>query len=222
MLQLVLMPRCSILPGSALMTFVTPQACVRSKTFLSEKRKSEFLWSRVLLGKLLQDEPQANIVEVPPRSPQIEGTELSETSVSHTHTWIGVGAGSQALGIDMEVMNPSRVSEAIFTRLFAKRHWDESEDRVLDFYAFFGMYEAAVKMNTPFVSDCSVPFIGSSAEQACDVRFFSDGETLLTVVTQVPTDIEIRCFEADETGCVLTESTVNPFKRIGGPACLRC
>lgn len=221
MLQLILMPRCSALPGRALMNFVTPQARVRSETFLSEKRRAEFLWSRVLLGKLLQDHPSAEVIEVPPRSPRIEGVDFPETSISHTLTWIGVGAAEAPLGIDIEVMKPSRVSEQLFTRLFAKRHWDASVDRVLDFYGFFGMYEAAVKMNVPFISDCDIPFVGRTPDKACSVQFFSDGETLVTVVCEKPLDVQIRCFNADASGYELAESPSHPFKRIDGPLCLR-
>ena len=220
-LQLALLPRTSDLPGRLLMNLVSPEALARSETFLSEKRRLEFLWSRVLLGCLLQDEPQACVVESPPRSPRVEGGECSQTSISHTLTWIGAGLGSVPFGIDIEVMRPNRVSEQLFTRLFAKRHWDASADRTLDFYAFFGMYEAAVKMNIPFCSDCDVPYVGNGPGQACDVRFYSDGETLVTVVSKTAADVRLKCFRTEGETLIALSERENPFRQIAGPASLR-
>ena len=211
MLELVLMPRRTGLPGQALMDLVCPEARVRAAPFLSEKRRSEFLWSRVLLGRLLADYPQAVVMEQPPRSPALTGVPFTQTCISHTHTWVGVVVSDKTVGIDLEVMNPTRVSESLFTRLFPKRHWDASGNTVLDFYRFFGMYEAAVKMNVPFVCDSDVPYVGKSAEAPCRVRFFGDGETLLTLVSAEDEPVTLRCFDADPQALTLTERRQSPF-----------
>jgi hypothetical protein len=174
-----------------------------------------------LLAKLLENEPQAAVVEIPPRSPRIEGADVSETSISHTKTWIGAVVSSVPVGIDMEVMQPSRVNEAIFTRLFDKRHWDAAENRVADFYCFFGMYESAVKMNVPFCSACDRPYIGHCAQSAASVRFFSDGQTLLTVVTAEPVQLEICQFEVGPDAQELIATDALAFIPVEGPACLR-
>ena len=117
-LRLAVAPHAESLPGDRLLANVSAEALLRAASFLSPKRRLEFLWSRVLLAKLLENEPQAAVVEIPPRSPRIEGADVSETSISHTKTWIGAIVSSVPVGIDMEVMQPSRVNEAIFTRLF--------------------------------------------------------------------------------------------------------
>ena len=170
---------------------------------------------------MLENEPQAAVVEIPPRSPRIEGADVSETSISHTKTWIGAIVSSVPVGIDMEVMQPSRVNEAIFTRLFDKRHWDAAENRVADFYCFFGMYESAVKMNVPFCSACDRPYVGHCAQSAASVRFFSDGQTLLTVVTAEPVQLEICQFEVGPDAQELIATDALSFIPLEGPACLR-
>ena len=101
-----------------------------------------------------------------------------------------------------------------------KRHWEASENRVLDFYGFFGMYESAVKMNLPFASDCDLPYVGRSADKPCSVRFLSDGTTLLTIVTEKPEEIALRVFDTDKAARTLEEID-NPFVPIAGPSCLQ-
>ena len=110
-LRLAVAPHAESLPGDRLLANVSAEALLRAASFLSPKRRLEFLWSRVLLAKLLENEPQAAVVEIPPRSPRIEGADVSETSISHTKTWIGAIVSSVPVGIDMEVMQPSRVNE---------------------------------------------------------------------------------------------------------------
>ena len=220
MLQLLLMPRCTDCPGSALMDTVTDEVRVRAAGFVSDKRRADFLWSRVLLGKYLRDFPDSRLVEAPPRSPRIAGPAPADTCVSHTATWVGAAVCDDTVGIDLEVMNPARVSEPLFTRLFDKRHWEASENRVLDFYGFFGMYESAVKMNLPFASDCDLPYVGRSADKPCSVRFLSDGTTLLTIVTEKPEEIALRVFDTDKAARTLEEID-NPFVPIAGPSCLQ-
>mgnify|MGYP005980293013 FL=1 len=221
MLRLVVAPHAESLPGDRLLANVSAEALLRAASFLSPKRRLEFLWSRVMLAKLLENEPQAAVVEIPPRSPRIEGADVSETSISHTKTWIGAVVSSVPVGIDMEVMQPSRVNEAIFTRLFDKRHWDAAENRVADFYCFFGMYESAVKMNVPFCSACDHPYVGHCAQSAASVRFFSDGQTLLTVVTAEPVQLEICQYEVGPDAQELIATDALAFIPVEGPACLR-
>lgn len=216
-LRIALMPRVMSCPADALCGLISPQAVQRAETFLSEKRRSEFLWSRVLLSKLLDEEPQAVLTEAPPRSPTILGSVFSHTCIAHTQTWIGAGVGTALFGFDLEVMNPARVNEALFTRLFAQRHWDESHNRVLDFYRFFGMYESAVKMNLPFASDCPRPFVGGDPHNPCVVRFFSDGTTLLSVVSQTQADVELCVFELDAAGSQLSTTSRNSFAELKVP-----
>ena len=175
----------------------------------------------MLLAKLLETEPCAAVVETPPRSPRIEGASFGQTSISHTKTWIGAAVSSVSVGIDLEVMQRSRVSEAIFTRLFDKRHWDVAKDYVTDFYCFFGMYESAVKMNVPFCSACDCPYVGHSELSAAAVYFFTDGETLLTVVTEEPVRIEICQYEVSADAQELIASEAQLFEPIKGPACMR-
>ena len=176
---------------------------------------------RIVARRSASGECQAAVVEIPPRSPRIEGADVSETSISHTKTWIGAIVSSVPVGIDMEVMQPSRVNEAIFTRLFDKRHWDAAENRVADFYCFFGMYESAVKMNVPFCSACDRPYVGHCAQSAASVRFFSDGQTLLTVVTAEPVQLEICQFEIGPDAQELIATDALSFIPLEGPACLR-
>ncbi len=214
MLRIALMPRIPSCPAHALCGLISPQAVQRAETFLSEKRRCEFLWSRVLLARLLEAEPSAVMTESPPRAPSIAGCGFSCTGISHTKTWIGAGIGTVSFGFDLEVINPARVNEALFTRLFAKRHWDASQNQVLDFYRFFGMYESAVKMNLPFTSDCSDPFVGSDPQNPCVARFFSDGTTLLTVVSQQPAVIEIAVFEPDAMASELKRIEDSVFAEI--------
>lgn len=214
MLRIALMPRIPSSPAHALCGLISPQAVQRAETFLSEKRRSEFLWSRVLLARLLEAEPSAVMTESPPRAPSIAGCGFSCTGISHTKTWIGAGIGTVSFGFDLEVINPARVNEALFTRLFAKRHWDASQNQVLDFYRFFGMYESAVKMNLPFTSDCSEPFVGSDPQNPCAARFYRDGSTLLTVVSQKPAAVEISVFEPNAMASELKLSAGSVFVEI--------
>ena len=146
--------------------------------------------------------------------PRIEGVSFGQTSISHTKTWIGAAVSSVPVGIDLEVMQRSRVSEAIFTRLFDKRHWDAAEDHVTDFYCFFGMYESAVKMNVPFCSACDCPYVGHSELSAAAVCF-------LTVVSEEPVRIEICQYEVSADAQELIVSEAQLFEPIDGPACLR-
>lgn len=220
-LRLAMAPRAELLPGDRLMKNISAEAALRATTFLSHKRRLEFLWARVLLAKLLETEPSAAVVETPPRSPRIEGASFGQTSISHTKTWIGAAVSSVPVGIDLEVMQHSRVSEAIFTRLFDRRHWDAAEDHVTDFYCFFGMYESAVKMNVPFCSACDCPYVGHSELSAAAVCFFTDGETLLTVVTEEPVRIEICQYEVSADAQELIASEAQLFEPIKGPACMR-
>ena len=200
-------PRAESLPGDRLMRNISAEAALRATTFLSHKRRLEFLWARVLLAKLLETEPSAAVVETPPRSPRIEGASFGQTSISHTKTWIGAAVSSVPVGIDLEVMQHSRVSEAIFTRLFDRRHWDAAEDHVTDFYCFFGMYDS--------------PYVGHSELSAAAVCFFTDGETLLTVVTEEPVRIEICQYEVSADAQELIASEAQLFEPIKGPACMR-
>ncbi len=93
-LRLAMAPRAESLPGDRLMRNISAEAALRATTFLSHKRRLEFLWARVLLAKLLETEPCAAVVETPPRSPRIEGASFGQTSISHTKTWIGAGISS--------------------------------------------------------------------------------------------------------------------------------
>ena len=147
--------------------------------------------------------------------------QVSDRLPFRTKTWIGAAVSSVPVGIDLEVMQHSRVSEAIFTRLFDRRHWDAAEDHVTDFYCFFGMYESAVKMNVPFCSACDCPYVGHSELSAAAVCFFTDGETLLTVVTEEPVRIEICQYEVSADAQELIVSEAQLFEPIDGPACLR-
>ena len=83
-LRLAMAPRAESLPGDRLMRNISAEAALRATTFLSHKRRLEFLWARVLLAKLLETEPDAAVVETPPRSPRIEGASFGQTSISHT------------------------------------------------------------------------------------------------------------------------------------------
>ena len=90
-----------------------------------------------------------------------------------------------------------------------------------DFYCFFGMYESAVKMNVPFCSACDRPYVGHCAQSAASVRFFSDGQTLLTVVTAEPVQLEICQFEVGPDAQELIATDALSFIPLEGPACLR-
>ena len=82
-LRLAMAPRTELLPGDRLMRNISAEAALRATTFLSHKRRLEFLWARVLLAKLLETEPCAAVVETPPRSPRIEGASFGDLHFAH-------------------------------------------------------------------------------------------------------------------------------------------
>lgn len=208
-IRLALLPRPGREPSARLLDALQPCVLNRAAVFLSAKRRLEYLWSRVLLHELLLHEPQAVVVESPPRSPHIENAAFSHTTISHTRTWIGAGVGTLPFAIDLEVMDAARVRKELFTRLFDPRHWSDAEPAAR-FYRFFGMYEAAVKMNLPFHSNVKRPYVGHSEEKACSVRFLRDETTLLTLVSRSEAALHLSIFEADAEGG-LHLSSLEPF-----------
>lgn len=210
--RILLIERQSELPPENLLTPVNSEALVRAETFTNDKRRADFLWGRVLLTHLVSRlSSEAHLVENPPVTPTIAGTETPYfATISHTKTWVAAAVAACPVAVDVEVMVPERARQATFERVLGDGSWQQfvGSDPVSDFYKIWGLYECAVKMKGRLVTDAPYPRVdldGSRCRQAFHVL---SENTLLTCVTALSaeTSIEVCTIDAGRL-CIRPYST---------------
>lgn len=149
-----------VLPLKAL----TPEQRARWESFGSEKRREEYLWSRLLLRSLLQRLPIPRTAkERAPQPPLAVAPEQPDwfCSISHTSTWIAAAVSSLPCALDVEWMRPNRDVPPLFTRVFGEAAWEATPaaERVTTFYRWWGAKECAVKMDAEFALKNCEPVI---------------------------------------------------------------
>lgn len=191
----LLMSRLTTPPEPKLLTNIGEEAKKRAATFLSQGRICDFLWSRVLLNRLIdQLNLSVDIVERPPQSPRLISKEGDYfCSISHTSTFVGVALSTVNVGIDLEVLDPTRPYEAISERMFGDIMKETPpNDRVLTFYQNWGIHEAATKMRAKVLVEQNSVYAINDLGIKTEACFHTlEKDTLLTVMTDGKTQIRI-------------------------------
>lgn len=144
----------------SLLWALTPEQRARWESFGSEKRREEYLWSRLLLRSLLQRLPIPRTAkERAPQPPLAAAPDQPEwfCSISHTSTWIAAAVSPVSCALDVEWMRPNRDVPPLFTRVFGDAAWEATPaaERITTFYRWWGAKECAVKMDAEFaLKDC--------------------------------------------------------------------
>ncbi len=138
------------MPEAGLVELLASDARERVKSFLSEKRRADFLWARLLLLELAKERSLTDVTfkENPPYSPEVTSDRVLYCSISHTKTFVGAALSTSPVAIDLEVLREDRPMEAISERCFGidfLRNFKDCE-RTLAFYKAWGIHECAVKL----------------------------------------------------------------------------
>ena len=145
-------------PDAGLLTYLLPDVINRAERFLSPKRQSDFLWTRLLLVALGKVRGLAvQFRENPPYSPIVLSDSPLYSTISHTATFVGASLATAPVAIDLEVLRADRPLEAIAERCFGPffLSYFPPEEKVTAFYKAWGVHECAVKLNGKFVVDGS-------------------------------------------------------------------
>lgn len=145
-------------PDAGLLTYLLPDVINRAERFLSPKRQSDFLWTRLLLVALAKVRGLAvQFRENPPYSPIVLSDSPFYSTISHTATFVGAALATAPVAIDLEVLRADRPLEAIAERCFGPDFlsYFPPEEKVTAFYKAWGVHECAVKLNGKFVVDGS-------------------------------------------------------------------
>ena len=137
-------------PDDDLLAFLLPDVIGRAEGFLSRKRQSDFLWTRLLLVALAKVRAlNVQFRENPPYSPIVLSDIPLYSTISHTATFVGAALATSPVAIDLEVLRPERPLEAISERCFGKDFLSfySPAERVTAFYKAWGVHECAVKLN---------------------------------------------------------------------------
>ena len=106
-------------PDAGLLTYLLPDVIDRAERFLSPKRQSDFLWTRLLLVALAKVRGLAvQFRENPPYSPIVLSDSPLYSTISHTATFVGAALATAPVAIDLEVLRADRPLEAIAERCF--------------------------------------------------------------------------------------------------------
>lgn len=145
-------------PDAGLLTYLLSDVINRAERFLSPKRQSDFLWTRLLLVALAKVRCLAvQFRENPPYSPIVLSDSPFYSTISHTATFVGAALATAPVAIDLEVLRANRPLEAIAERCFGPDFLScfPPEEKVTTFYKAWGVHECAVKLNGKFVVDGS-------------------------------------------------------------------
>ncbi len=131
-----------------------PEAVLaRARSFLSAKRRREFLFNRLLLYKMAKT-LDLRVFEDPPRSPSLVSVDGAPffASISHTSGAVALMIAESPCALDAEVMIPARATQHLTARVFGEDAVSTiAADPVLGFYTLWGLRECAVKMRARFV-----------------------------------------------------------------------
>ncbi len=162
------MPECSMLsfcdylilkrpetrPEKTLLRFLGQDALDRSSEFMSEKRRVDFLWTRLLLVALAKGRGlNATFEENPPYSPRVSDSLFC--TITHTRTFVGAALSTAPVAVDLEVIRANRPIVAIAERCFGVNFlelFSESE-RLLAFYKAWGTRECSIKLQAKLLRE---------------------------------------------------------------------
>lgn len=134
-------------PEKALLNLLAQDALTRSNEFMSEKRRVDFLWTRLLLIALARHRGlNASFVENPPYSPRVSDSLFC--TITHTGTYVGAALSTEPVAVDLEVIREDRPIAAIAERCFGVDFlglFPQSE-RLLAFYKAWGTRECSIKL----------------------------------------------------------------------------
>ena len=145
-------------PDVGLLASLLPDVIERSESFLSPRRRSDFLWTRLLLVALAKARGlHVQFRENPPYSPIVLSDAPLYSTISHTATFVGAALATKPVAIDLEVLRPERPLEAISERCFGRDFLSRfpPEEKVSAFYKAWGAHECAVKLNGKLIVDGS-------------------------------------------------------------------
>ena len=110
----IYLERINAKPDAGLLTYLLPDVIDRAESFLSPKRQSDFLWTRLLLVALAKVRGLAvQFRENPPYSPIVLSDSPLYSTISHTATFVGAALATSPVAIDLEVLRADRPLEAI-------------------------------------------------------------------------------------------------------------
>lgn len=146
-------------PPAPLFALLAPGQQERAARFRKPLRRSQHVWSRLLVLILARRLSRAlgaesfTIEERPPESPAIRiGERVFFTSVSHSANRVACLAASEPCAIDIERFDASRdfsrYAQTAFSKETAASLARES-DAASSFYRAWGAYECAVKLSRP-------------------------------------------------------------------------
>lgn len=170
---------------------LTPEQRARWESFGSEKRREEYLWSRLLLRSLLQGLPIPRTAKERAPQPPLAIAEHQPDwfcSISHTSTWIAAAASPVPCALDVEWMRPNRDVPPLFTRVFGEAAWEATPaaERITTFYRWWGAKECAVKMDAQFaLKDCE-PVITCQGKTAALHSQLLEEDTMLVCAAAQP------------------------------------
>lgn len=146
-------------PPESLLPFLQPSQLERSLRFKRPLRRSQYLWSRLMLAAAVRADadqsgrPRAVIEEKPPQAPVIRlGSGEVFTSVSHSGERVHCLLAAKPCAVDVERYAPERplerYAEAAFSAETAAALKKEA-DLPHAFFKAWGAYECAVKLGRP-------------------------------------------------------------------------
>ena len=146
-------------PPEKLLSFLQPSQLERSLCFKRPQRRSQYLWSRLMLSAAVRAAAdqygcsRAVIVEKPPQAPVLRlGSGEVFTSVSHSGERVHCLLSAQPCAVDVERYAPerplARYAEAAFSAETAAALKKEA-DLPHAFFKAWGAYECAVKLGRP-------------------------------------------------------------------------
>ncbi len=153
------------------LAWLTPGELARHARFVREQRRRQFIAGRVLLrmalAPLLRVPAQQVLLEertgLAPRllTPAPAGA-APGFSISHSGRWVACAVGEHAMGLDIEVRDPSRDLAALAKQAFdadeiarwqQMQRWEEAE-RVEGFYRLWSEKEARIKLGMAVGAYC--------------------------------------------------------------------
>ncbi len=141
-------------PEKALLSLLAQDALTRSSEFMSEKRRVDFLWTRLLLVALARHRGlNASFVENPPYSPRVSDSLFC--TITHTGTYVGAALSTAPVAVDLEVVREDRPIAAISERCFGADFlglFPES-NRLLTFYKAWGTRECSIKLQAKLIRE---------------------------------------------------------------------
>ena len=148
--EILTLRRIDSVPEMRLTELLAFDARERVKSFLSEKRRADFLWARLLLLMMAKERSLTELTfkENPPYSPEVSSLRPLYCSISHTKTFVGAALSTSPVAIDLEVIREDRPMDAISERCFGIDFLGNFRDcdRTLAFYKAWGIHECAVKL----------------------------------------------------------------------------